>query len=89
MKTFTFRVDDEIAEELRYAAMSKGTSTYNFVAELVTKAVHGQTTEVVDLRAQQRTIKMILQLLIALIAAQSGEEEARKIVQRITEEAGL
>lgn len=89
MKSFTFRVDDDIAEELRYAAMAKGTSTYNFVAELVIKAVHGQATEAVDLRAQQRTIKMILQLLIALIAAQSGEEEARKIVQRITEEAGL
>ena len=89
MKSFTFRVDDETATALQIAAKLNGCSPYVYTAQVVTEHLQQQEADAVDLRAQQRTIKMILQLLIALIAAQSGEEEARKIVQRITEEAGL
>jgi len=92
MRVVNCRLDDDIADELRQLARNEGKSQYNFIADLLTQHVRNTSSAKeerlaaieLNIAAQAKNIRVVAEVVIALLAAQVGEEKADEILQSIT-----
>lgn len=95
MKAFCFRLEDEVAERLDFAAQRAGLTKYTYIINTILQRLNDddETSKNNDERwaeheaqtkAQMFNIRFVGQVLMALLSAQIGEEESRKICAEIS-----
>lgn len=95
MKAFCFRLEDEVAEQLNFAAQRAGVTKYTYIINTILQRLNDEeemaknnderwTEHEAQTKAQMFNIRFVGQVLMALLAGQIGEEESRKICADIS-----
>lgn len=96
MKVVNCRVADNIADALHYEAQALGKSQYNLIADLLTEhVINGKKSEgekedrlatiEASTKVLQQNSRMIGEILVIFLTEKYGEEEADRILTKISE----